>query len=127
MALTYSDFSTRFPELVASPAPTGAEQTWIEAREVTALARLSASVFLTLHSEAALLMVAHQWAIYRQSSDSKQPAGRLTSKSVGDWSVSFAGPAPLTGDRAYWGLTIYGEQYIDIRNSRLSMVDRLSM
>lgn len=130
MALAYSDFATRFPELV-SPTPTASEQTWITTTLTRVLTQEASGFWGTSLNEATSLAAAHQWVQYKRSESGGYlaGAGAVTQESVGDWSLSWAvvsSPAVDAAD-AYWASTIYGLQYLQLRNRQLASIDRVSL
>jgi len=76
----YAAFALRFPRLVADPVPTGAEETWIEARLTDAWANHPSDIWTTHRTEAALLAVAHAWTrMITTDSRGARHGGALTS------------------------------------------------
>lgn len=130
MALAYSDFATRFPELV-SPTPSASEQTWIATTLTRILTQESNAYWGTDINEAALLAGAHQWVQYKRSEAGGYTAGAgaVTQESVGDWSLSWAvvSPPDVAAADAYWASTIYGLQYLQLRQRQLYAIDRVSL
>ena len=130
MALSYTDFAARFPELVV-PTPSASEQTWIGTAISRRLAQEASSFWTTDLNEAISLAVAHEWIQYQRSQHGGYlgGGGAVSQESVGDWSLSWAvvTPPAVPAADAYWASTIYGLQYLALRARQLPGLDRVSL
>ncbi len=114
-APTYQTFQSRFRRLVEMTEPGDEEQAWISDRLVQAWNDAHPDAWGTRRAEAALLEVAHRWKMFRD--DEANVAGPITSQKVGDLSVSFGGGGSVSGGDAWWRMTVYGQERVQLRNS----------
>lgn len=115
-------FKTRFPEFQSPSEPSASDQTWINTRLTEVYNRLDAGFWKTQRSEAALLQVAHRWALVLRG----DVAGQTTGKSAGSWSKSYAAGARSSGPDSWWKKTDYGGEYVTLRRGRMGLMSRVS-
>ena len=92
-----------------------------------AAARLHAPAFGSMYAEAAAYLAAHLLTVSeRRRRDGAAAPGALVSLATGDQSRSWSTQGGAPGDRdAGLRTTAYGEQFLEIRNSRAATSARL--
>ena len=110
MALDPSTFKIRFPEFVT--VDDSRIQLWLDDAEL----EVGESAWGTLYEKGVMLLAAHFLFIDQENQDSGDGAGgssmsRVTAKSVGDVSVSFARATAADATEDWYMQSSYGSEY----------------
>ena len=127
MAFTYSSPPTYAQILARCPAigtPTAAYQAWMGSVSEEVYAALDSSFWGAQRPLAAALLTAHAYLKDKAASASGgATAGKVTGKSVQDWSASYEGVGSASGAEGDADLrsTVYGVEYLRLRNARFAI------
>lgn len=118
---TYTQIATRCP---AIGTPSASYQAWIGSVSEEIYARLDASFWGAQRPLATALLAAHAYLKDKAASASAgASAGKVTGKSVQDWSASYEGGGSTSGAEGDADLrsTVYGVEYLRLRNTRFAI------
>ena len=106
MAITPASFKARFPEFAS--VSDARVQVFIDDAEL----ELNETCWGDLYNKGLSYLTAHFLSLGEGSSNGDaNPQNVLTSRSVGDVSVGFQAASTLSTDEAYFGSTVYGQEY----------------
>lgn len=111
-----SAFRAAFPEFADTTLyPDGQLDFWAAFAEQM----ISECRWGTMYANGVFLYVAHQLKLSRANASATgaaalMPQGNVSSKTVGDVSVSYESTNDSSLNAGHWGLTLYGRQYIQL-------------
>jgi hypothetical protein len=112
MALTPADFKIRFPEFVS--VDDSRIQFWLDDAQL----EVGEPAWGTLYEKGVMLLSAHLLSVDQSNSDEDESGGatgNVTSRSVGDVSVSFAKATSDSSSDDWYLQTNYGSEYLRLK------------